>query len=87
MGATQIVTLSSDGYAVNGLKLNGDMEPLESREVTDARNAINVSEYIIHESQSIIPFEGMFAGSNFWQDLPEFLDKYWQETEETPESD
>lgn len=89
MGATQVVTLEQVAtYHSEKIKFSERIEqPQFTVEITDARNTISVSEYVVHEYQSIIPFEGMFATSSFWNDLPEFLEEYWREIDETVETD
>lgn len=89
MRATQVITLEQVAiYPPDKIKFSGHVEqPQLAVEITDAHNTINVTEYIVHEYQSIIPFEGMFAGSSFWKDLPEFLEEYWRDTDETVETD
>lgn len=88
MGTTQVTLKRVATYHSEKAEFYGHFEQPESTvEITDARNTISVSEYVMHEYQSIIPFEGMFAGSSFWHDLPEFLEEYWREIDETVETD
>ena|SRR5437763_16565957 len=48
---------------------------------------ISVHEDAIQSSQSIIPLKGMFADDSSWDDLPDFLENYWQEIDATVEKD
>ncbi len=86
---TQLVTLEQVvTYHSEKIKFSGRVDqPQFTGEITDARNTISISEYVEHDYQSIVPFEGMFAGSSFWNDLPEFLEEYWREIDETVETD
>ena len=88
MGTTQVTLKKIATYHSEKIKFDGRVDqPQLTVEFTDARNTINISEYVVHEYQSIAPFEGMFASSSFWDDLPEFLEEYWREIDETVETD
>lgn len=54
---------------------------------TSVANTLNVPESAIQEYQSIMPLKGMFANDPSWNNLPDFLENYWQETDETVETD
>lgn len=89
MEATQVITLEPVAIRPSkNINFSGRIEQQQSTaEITDALNTISVFEYVAHEYQSIIPFEGIFAGSSFWNDLPEFLEEYWREIDQIVEND
>ncbi len=54
---------------------------------TSAADTLNVPKTAIQEYQSIVPLKGMFANDPAWNDLPTFLETYWQEIDGTVETD
>lgn len=64
----------------------GIQQPTEAAKTT-AATAPTVLDYQLQEYQSILPLKGMFADDPAWDDLPAFLENYWREMDETPETD
>jgi hypothetical protein len=85
----------SDRAIVRLINGGGDLEIVFEHELdfslgaeaTGVARTMDVPEYAIHEYQSIGPLKGMCANDPSWDDLPDFLERYWREIDETVETD
>ena len=84
-GSAFIRPLNGEGDA--GIDFDQELDFRLAAESTGVAYTLNVSESAVQEYHSIVPFRGMFANSDFWNDLPEFMEEYWREINETVETD
>ncbi|MCI0487739.1 MAG: hypothetical protein L0229_14195 [Blastocatellia bacterium] len=79
---------AGDAHAFEAIFQNVDWKSRSPEDfLRAAQLALEISDYAGEEDLSIVALEGKFADDPSWDDLPEFLEKYWREIEETVETD